>query len=114
MAGDIWEEVRTACAKRITDLTANDLYHLLIHRVAPTVTVPRALDVLEDDPLISSGRFPGDLLKTLLELPKSYWEENHDHWMRAHTVVRSIEDALKVIERPKAAFLSVIGVKNTG
>jgi len=114
MAGDIWDEVRTACAKRIGDLTSNDLYHLLIHQVAPTQVVPRALDVLEDDPLISSGRFPGDLLKTLLEFPKAYWEENHDHWLRTHGVLQSIEEALNMIERPKAAFLSVIGVKNSG
>jgi hypothetical protein len=108
MIGDIWEEVRSACAKPISDLTADDLYHLLIHQVAPATVVPQALGVLEDSPLISSGRFPGDLLQTLLRLPESYWEDHHDHWMRAHSVLHSVDEALKLIERPRAAFLSVI------
>jgi hypothetical protein len=110
LAGDIWDEVRAVCAKPISRLTPEDLYHLLIHQVAPSAVVPRALDFLEDAPLISSGRFPGDLLKTLLDLPESYWAVHHDHWMRTHGVLHSIEKGLKFIERPKAAFLAFIGV----
>ena len=109
---DIWREVREACRKPIGTLTPDDLYHLLIFQVAPAAVVPRALDVLEDSPLISSGLFPGDLLKTLLELPTSYWEDHRDQWMRTHHVLQSIDEAMNAIERPKAAFLRVIGIES--
>lgn len=35
--------------------------------------VPRTLDLVERDPLASGGRFPGDLVRGLMELPGSFW-----------------------------------------
>ena len=110
LRGDLWDEVRAACAKPISTLTPEDLNNLLVHQVAPSAVVPRVLDILVDAPLISSGNYPGDLLETLLELPETYWSAHNDHWMRTHGVLHSIEEGLKLIERPKAAFLAVIGI----
>lgn len=36
-------------------------------------TVPRALELLEGDPLASAGLFAGDLLRALLETPGGFW-----------------------------------------
>ncbi len=38
--------------------------------------VPRVLELLASDPLISGGRFPGDLLRALTEVDAHFWSRH--------------------------------------
>ena len=51
--------------------------------------VPSALAVVERDPLASAGRFRGDLLRALMEVPASYWARQPGLYQRYRQVVRA-------------------------
>jgi hypothetical protein len=51
--------------------------------------VRAALDILERDPLTAAACFPGDLLRGLMEVPRSFWGPNPGLYERYLTVVRA-------------------------
>ncbi|WP_199443968.1 contact-dependent growth inhibition system immunity protein [Umezawaea beigongshangensis] len=83
--GDRWGDppadatylIRTVLLLRRTpvgELGVEDLRILLGQRVAPSVLVPLALEVLLEDPLAAGHFYPGDLLKSVLGQPGSFWD----------------------------------------
>jgi hypothetical protein len=63
-------ELRT---KQVRDFTDEDLRIMLERHVAFGVLVGRALTRLRRDPLLESGRYPGDLLAAVLGVNAEYW-----------------------------------------
>ncbi|GLC25156.1 hypothetical protein [Roseisolibacter agri] len=55
--------------------------------------VPSTLDLVERDPLASGGRFPGDLVRGLMELPGSFWGRAPRLYARYRAVLRASADA---------------------
>lgn len=51
--------------------------------------VPRLLAVVEREPLASAGRFRGDVLRGLMEVPGSYWTRQPQLYQRYRHVVRA-------------------------
>jgi hypothetical protein len=51
--------------------------------------VPVVLDALERDPLASAGRFRGDLLRALIDLPAEFWRHDHGLFRRYQAVLRA-------------------------
>ena len=50
-----------------------DLLDALLRGWCLAAVVPLVLDAVERDPLSSAGRFRGDLLRGLMEVPNSFW-----------------------------------------
>ncbi|MDR6568879.1 hypothetical protein J2730_003881 [Chitinophaga ginsengisegetis] len=44
----------------------------------PSYLVPLALEILQNDVLVTAGMYPGDLLKAVLDVPAAFWEEHPD------------------------------------
>ena len=40
--------------------------------------MPLALEILQNDVLVTAGMYSGDLLKTVLDVPALFWEEHPD------------------------------------
>lgn len=57
-------------------------------RIRPRV-LALALALLEADPLISAGAFPGDLLRCLMELPGGVWAREPALYQRYQAVLRA-------------------------
>lgn len=68
-------ELRT---KPLRDFTDEDLRIMIEHQVAPNLLVGLALTRLRADPLLESGRYPGDLLAAMLGVTPDYWEPRLD------------------------------------
>ena len=52
-------------------------------------TVPRALVLVERDPLASAGHFAGDLLRGLMEVPGRFWVRHPVHFARYRAALRA-------------------------
>jgi hypothetical protein len=51
----------------------HDLLVALVHGSRLGAVVPAALELVDQDPLVSIGHFRGDVLRGLMEVPGSFW-----------------------------------------
>ncbi|MEU4693895.1 contact-dependent growth inhibition system immunity protein [Actinoplanes sp. NPDC023714] len=78
--------------KPIGSLEVEDLRVLLGQREGVPVLVPRALDILERDPLAEGDYYPGDLLNAVLNrVPGEYWAAHPGESARLRGLVDTIE-----------------------
>jgi hypothetical protein len=73
--------------KPVGQLAAEDLRILLGQQVGVDALVPRALDLLDGNPLAEGDFYPGDLLAAVLSLPVEYWQQHPGHEKRINQVV---------------------------
>ena len=62
----------------LVKLSANELSMLISQGYNPQYLVPLALEILNNDILITAGLYPGDLLKSVLDVPSAFWEQHPD------------------------------------
>ncbi|GIF09717.1 contact-dependent growth inhibition system immunity protein [Actinoplanes siamensis] len=78
--------------KPIGSLEVEDLRVLLGQREGVPVLVPRALDILERDPLAEGDYYPGDLLNAVLSrVPAEYWADHPSESARLRALVATVE-----------------------
>ena len=92
----------------LRDLSAEDLRILLEHRVAAGVLFSVALKRLGPDPLLHTGRHPGDLLASVLELDAAFWVRRFDPEVAARTLAESVRHRAGLEPRLRAAVDSFI------
>ncbi|WP_409465535.1 contact-dependent growth inhibition system immunity protein [Amycolatopsis sp. GA6-003] len=85
------ETVHRLRRKPLALLTVEDLRLLLGQQVGVPFLVPRALAMLEQDPLCEGDFYPGDLLEATLRAPLSHWRARPDHLERLERVLASID-----------------------
>jgi hypothetical protein len=61
----------------------------LLQRQRLAAVIPLVLDILVEDPLASGGRFPGDLLRGLMEVPNRFWGQHPQLYERYRLVLRA-------------------------
>jgi hypothetical protein len=62
-------------------------------QVALSLLVPRAIVVLESDPMAEGDLYPGDLLDVVLRIDRQYWLENRAQWGKVSRVARAVDTA---------------------
>jgi contact-dependent growth inhibition (CDI) system CdiI-like immunity protein len=72
-------------------LTAEDLRLLLSQDISANVLVPRALALLESEPLLEGDFYPGDVLVAVLKVSPSYWQAHLDYLATLNRILNSIE-----------------------
>jgi hypothetical protein len=80
-------ELRT---KPLKDFTDEDLRIMIEQQVAPNLLVGLALTRLQADPLLKSGRYPGDLLAGVLQVDAAFWERRLDPEVAARKLAESL------------------------
>jgi hypothetical protein len=75
----------------LAELGPEDLRVLIAQRVGLDVLVPRALDLLEADPLVEGDFYPGDLLAAVLRVPADYWAAHSGQLARARRIASSVD-----------------------
>ncbi|WP_040736775.1 contact-dependent growth inhibition system immunity protein [Nocardia tenerifensis] len=89
----------------VSEFGVEDLRIMLSQSVGTAVLLPRALEVLERDPLASGDFYPGDLLVAVLRLGSEHWSADSALLDRARRVAQRA-DAL--IVEPEDAGISEI------
>jgi CDI immunity proteins len=72
------------------DLGVEELRLLISRQKSLGRHVPRALDLLEANPLAEGDYYPGDLLHAVLQVDIAYWRANRSEWERAHEIAESL------------------------
>ncbi|WP_406643133.1 contact-dependent growth inhibition system immunity protein [Amycolatopsis sp. WGS_07] len=101
------ETVHRLRRKPIALLTAEDVRLLLGQRVGVPFLVPRALAMLEQDPLREGDLYPGDLLASTLRVPPSHWQTHHDHLDRLERILSTLDptaENVDLLRKPIASF----------
>jgi hypothetical protein len=104
LENDIWDdsELMTTLVstchrlrkKPIEQFTVEDLRIMIGQDIGTEYLMPKALKVLEVNPLADGDFYAGDLLDSLITLPGEYWKENPEHTHRAREVV---SNAIKIL-----------------
>ncbi|HEU4565995.1 MAG TPA: contact-dependent growth inhibition system immunity protein [Gemmatimonadaceae bacterium] len=61
----------------------------LVSGASLEAVVPLALEVVERDPLATAGRFRGDILRALMEVPGAHWARHPAHYDRYRAALRA-------------------------
>lgn len=85
---DYWKDIEYPTAlirkcyelrkKTIGQLDVNDLRVLISQSIGLNIVIPIALETLNDQILSEGDYYPGDLLHSVLGVPKEFWLENED------------------------------------
>ena len=75
--------------RSLASLTRADLLVALVNGWCLAAVVPIVLDAVERDPLCSAGRFPGDLLRGLMEIPGGFWGQHPRMYDRYRNALRA-------------------------
>lgn len=67
------EDAANAERRPIVNASLAELLHALVNGWCLGAVVPIALARVEHDPLVNAGRFDGDLMRGLMEVPGSFW-----------------------------------------
>jgi hypothetical protein len=60
----------------LKDLAEGDLRLLISQQIGLRTLVPRALQLVSNEPLLEADFYPGDLLCALLRIDKAYWSDS--------------------------------------
>lgn len=109
LEGEVWgppgydsslvQNVHRLRKKSIDQFTIEDLRLMIGQNVGTRHLLPRALDLLEEDPLVEDYHYPGELLVVVMQRPDDYWRGHPDYLQRATGVV---EAAQRELERRKS------------
>jgi len=91
---DEWPLVRRVLAARkkpLRDLTTENLRLLIGQNVALEIVVPRAIAVLEANPLAEGDFYPGDLLESVLSIPRKTWITMPHERTLLESIVRKLD-----------------------
>ena len=73
----------------LKDFTIEDLRLMIGQNIGLDYLVPLALEHLETNPLVAGDFYPGDLLKNVIGVPKSFWIEHSDLRLRLASIVET-------------------------
>ncbi|QIP07471.2 contact-dependent growth inhibition system immunity protein [Bradyrhizobium symbiodeficiens] len=60
----------------LKDFTVSDLRLMIGQQIGLRTLVPRALQLVSNEPLLEADFYPGDLLCALLHVDKAYWSDS--------------------------------------
>nr|WP_198151923.1 contact-dependent growth inhibition system immunity protein [Kibdelosporangium sp. MJ126-NF4] len=85
--------------KPIGTLEPGDIRVLLGQQEGVRVLVPRALALLEEEPLLDAGYYAGDLLAAVLRVPQSYWHANPDLRATVNRIIERVQSPDRTVKK---------------
>lgn len=95
---ELVKKVFTLRKKKLKDLDASDLRIAIGQGVALPYTVPLAFEILKDDLMVDADFYPGDLLKSLLEVDEIFWKGHYSLWQGVNSLIESGLDSITNFE----------------
>ena len=68
--------------------------------------LPYALDLLEQNILISGDMYEGDLLSSCQRVPAAYWAEHPEHWARLNSILEGFDRKVEQVNKDRRIFLA--------
>ena len=90
MSGALSHDPRDVAGSPLTTgCSPREVLAALVAGAELSAAVPLALDLVERDPLLSAGRFPGDLLRGLMAVPGQLWGRHPWMYERYQAALRA-------------------------
>ena len=105
-----------AVSKPVEGLESADIRLLISQHEAGGASyqvVARAIEILNENPLIDTEFFQGDLFKAVLQLPEVYWQAHPDHWQEAHALLSKLDQSKRMIDSAATAVFPRTTEKET-
>lgn len=83
---------------RISDYTTDDVRFMIIQQLGLKYLVPIALNYLKEDLLLETGYYEGDLLHSVLIIPKKFWEKNLILYSEVYKILLASRDVLTKLD----------------
>ena len=87
----IIERIHGLRKKVIRDFDQSDIKICLTQGIGIFYLIPKALEILTDNPFIETDHYPGDLFKACISILNEFWNNNPDDKERMKQVVKSAE-----------------------
>lgn len=71
----------------LDQFTPEDLRMMIGQQISLTYLIPLALDLLTKNLFTAGDLFEGDLLKTVLKIDTSFWNENKKYWQQLNRLI---------------------------
>lgn len=81
-------------AKKINEYSADDVRFMIVQRIGLKILVPIALNYLKDNLLLETNYYEGDLLHSLLMVPKPFWKSNLNLYSEVYQILIKNKDVL--------------------
>ncbi len=75
----------------LKELTPADLSVMIAQFIGLDYLIPLALKVLDSEPLLQAGDFPGDLLENVMAIDLTYWEDHPEQGRLIRDIVTGID-----------------------
>lgn len=103
------ERCEAALETPLGDLSLEQLRLLIGQGFGSELLVPRALEILEQDPLISVTFYEGDLLAACLRVPFEFWQASPALADRLKKVSLKVSSDEKLVLDARRVFLEAMG-----
>ena len=87
----------------MNELTGEDILIGLVHHWSLSSLVPKALDLVDGDPLASGGWFRGDYVRALMEVPGAFWAGHPALYDRYRAALRANAATRRHLAYPEQA-----------
>ena len=85
----------------LKDLTPDNLRMLIGQEIGLIYLIPLALDLLENNLLVSGDMYDGDLLCAVTSVGSGFWDSHEDLKYRAFELIHDMESALETLHKAK-------------
>ena len=92
----------------LNQFTTEDLRIMLGQKFSVIYLLPLAIEALEKNPLAEGDFYPGDLLQSVLLLPKEEWINNNECLKKANTIIKRLSDIPKELNDALKHFNEII------
>ena len=70
----------------VSDLKPEDIRLLVSQNIGLAILIPLSLDLLSESPLLEVEHFRGDLLRSVCNIYRTYWNEHEEQYERYRTL----------------------------
>jgi hypothetical protein len=88
----------------LEDLDPGQIAMLVRQKTELSITVPIAIELLAEQPLLDAGNYSGDLLNAVLGVPHDYWRAREDEWHQVNAILSTVDTALTNIQQNRRDF----------
>jgi hypothetical protein len=98
------EKVLYLSNKPINTFSIEDLRILIGQNIALEILIPIAITKLEENPFVSGDYYYGDLLQSVLSIPKQFWKNHQDLYFQLAEIIGGLPEILEDIKSSIVAF----------
>ena len=88
----------------LANFDVEDLRFMIGQQISLRHLIPRAISILEANPLAEGNMYPGDLLSALLRADKAYWHANVGQWQEVEAIASGLVSAVEELRDSIEAF----------